>query len=142
MNDRPGHFIAGRRCISGKDKRLDPLSDGLPGEGGFKSALVELFLTVAVIGQVQPSEARGQVVDENGKPIAGVPVVFTDPFAFKPVVLPTQTDGEGRFRIIDLPTGPGGVWTYRPGSTIVNAGRISQRAMVLQSSAADHEDRG
>ncbi len=102
-------------------------------EGDFMLTLVELFLSVAVIGQVQASEARGQVVDENGKPVAGVPVVFTDPFAFKPVVLPTQTDGEGRFRIIDLPTGPGGVWTYRPGSVIANAGRISQRAIVLRS---------
>ncbi len=97
-------------------------------------ALVELFLTVAVIGQVQASDVRGQVVDEKGKPVAGVPVVLSAPFAFKPVVLRTQTDDEGRFRIIDPPTGPGiHVWTYRPGSAITAAGPINQRAMVLRN---------
>ena len=101
-------------------------------EGDFMLTLVELFLSVAVIGQTQSSAIQGQVVDEKGKPVAGVPVVFSALFAFNPVVLRTPTDGEGRFRIIDLPTGPGGVWTYRPGSVIADAGRINRGAIVLR----------
>ncbi len=90
-------------------------------------ALASPLLVAAVLGQVQAAVVQGQVVDEKAKPIAGAQVVFSAPFALPPVVVSTQTDAEGRFRLTSPRLGQvtsGGVhvWVYQAGSAIAAAG--------------------
>ena len=88
------------------------------------------LLAAAIVVQIPGEALKGTVVDDRGKPVAGVRVVFhaSPPRAGKlePVVAETDTDAKGRFRLtISTPgRGPvngGYVWGYRPGWAVTAA---------------------
>jgi hypothetical protein len=54
------------------------------------------------------TEVVGSVLDEHGRPLAGVSVIATPVTTMRPVGPATITDAQGHFRIIGLP--PGNYW--------------------------------
>ncbi len=89
--------------------------------GGSRSGTIVLPITVTAPA-VASTEVSGQVVDENGNPLAGMPVTIGDASAV--------TNQEGDFTLTGIPSDPGPIST---GGSVASAqGRLALTAAVPQ----------
>src|SRR5437762_868871 len=86
-----------------------------------------LILFPALAGAQAPSSIAGLVSDETGAVLPGVTVEVTSP-ALIEKVRSAVTDGQGQYRIIDLPPG-----TYRVTFTVSGFATLTREGIDLRS---------